>query len=159
MKDQCMEKNLSCEYCDMKFSLTHTLQRHIRNVHVKEKDRICPECGEKFFNLDTYRCHVNRHNNIRPYACEVCGQCYHTNVMLKRHMNVHSVPYKCHLCEKAFAHKGILDDHVRKHAGVKVDCRFLCGHSYMDRRNRDRHERICDVNGTKGLTFSQVNKH
>ena len=153
------EKNLSCEYCEMKFSMNHTLQRHIKNVHVKEKDRICPECGQKFFNLDTYRCHVNRHKNIRPFACEVCGQCYHTNVMLKRHMNVHSVPYKCHLCEKAFASKGILDDHVRKHAGVKVDCRFLCGHSYMDRRNRDRHERICDANGTKGLTFSQINKH
>merc|ERR1712083_524325 len=85
----------------------------------------------------------NRHNNIRPYACEVCGQCYHTNVMLKRHMNVHSVPYKCHLCEKAFAHKGILDDHVRKHAGVKVDCRFLCGiHTWTEEIETDMREYV-----------------
>jgi len=150
------EKTLSCGQCDMRFSLTSKLNMHIRNVHIKKKDKVCPECGEKFFNLDTFRCHVNRHSDTRPFACEVCGQCYLTNRDLKRHRKVHTVPYKCQLCDRSFSAKYILDDHLRKHAGEKMDCRFLCGGSYLDRRNRDRHEKICASNQNKGVTFSHI---
>ena len=152
------EKDLSCEHCDMKFSLKIRLTRHIKNVHVKEKDKVCPECGEKFFNLNTFRCHVNRHSDTRPFACEVCGQCYLTNRDLKNHRRVHTVPYKCKLCERRFSSKDCLDDHLRKHAGEKMDCRFLCGSSYLDRRNRDRHEKSCATNENKGYTFSYLKK-
>jgi len=149
------EKTLSCDQCDKKFSLPHILTSHIKNIHIKKRDKICPICGEDFFDLVTYKCHVNRHNDIRPFACETCGQCYHTSRDLKSHMKVHTLPYKCTICEKSFSAKCILDDHIRKHAGEKLGCRFGCGGSYLDRRNRDRHEKSCVENQMKGTTWKK----
>ena len=152
------EKTIPCEQCDKKFAQICILNLHIKNVHNKIKDKVCPTCGEEFWDRDTFKCHVNRHTNHRPYSCEICGNCYHTSRDLQRHLKVHTLPYKCHLCEKGFAAKGILDDHIRKHGGEKLDCRHLCGSNYLDRRNRARHEKSCVKNPEKGTSWETLNK-
>ena len=57
---------------------------------------------------------MNRHDNYRPFPCEICGKAFLTSRDMKTHMKVHSLPYKCHLCEESFAAKDLLDDHIRK---------------------------------------------
>jgi len=152
------EKTIPCPHCDKMFALDLQLKLHIRNVHIKKKDKICPICSEEFFDLDTFKCHVNRHTDHRPFPCEVCGKCFHTSRDMKTHLKVHTLPYQCHLCEKSLSSKGLLDDHLKRHAGDKLYCRHSCGKSYMDRRNRDRHEKICDSNPSKGVSWAQLNK-
>ena len=152
------ERNIQCDKCEKKFPDLHILNLHIQNVHVMKKPRICPIC-EKACSTDTvYKCHMNRHNGLRPYTCETCGNGYHTNRDLKNHKSVHTLPYKCHLCEKSFSAKGVLDDHIRKHGGEKLDCRHLCGSSYLDIRNRNRHEKNCVNNPEKGSSWSLCSK-
>ena len=152
------EKTISCNQCDKKFALDHLLNSHIRNVHIKKRDKKCPFCEEEFYNLTTFRCHVNRHTDHRPYPCEICGKAFLAARHLKKHLAVHTLPHQCHLCEKKFSSKDVLDDHIRKHAGVKLDCRHNCGHSYMDRRGRERHEKSCRSNPQQGASWGAINK-
>eukprot|EP00092_Neocalanus_flemingeri_P026148 GFUD01028339.1.p1 GENE.GFUD01028339.1~~GFUD01028339.1.p1 ORF type:complete len:683 (+),score=146.91 GFUD01028339.1:53-2101(+) len=152
------EKTIPCNQCEKKFALEYQLNNHIKNVHIKKKDKICPICGEEFFDLDTFKCHVNRHSDHRPFPCDTCGKAFHTSRDMKTHMKVHSLPYQCHLCEKSLSAKGLLDDHLRKHAGDKLLCRHTCGKAYLDRRHRDRHEKSCDNNPNRGATWAQLNK-
>ena len=83
------------------------------NNHIKKKDQICPTFGKEFFDLDTFKCHMNRHDN-RPFPFEICRKAFLISRDMKTHMKVHSLPYKCHLCEESFSAKDLLDDHIRK---------------------------------------------
>jgi len=150
------EKTIPCPQCDKMFALEQQLKLHIKNVHIKKKDKVCPYCAEEFFDLDTYKCHVNRHTGTRPFPCEVCGKAFHTSRDMKSHLKVHTLPYQCHLCEKSLSSKGLLDDHLKRHAGDKLFCRHNCGKSYLDRRNRDRHEKICENNNCKGVSWAKI---
>ena len=53
-------------------------------------------------------------NNYRPFQCKICGKAFLTSRDMKTHMKMHSIPYKCHMCEESFADKDLLDDHIRK---------------------------------------------
>ena len=152
------EKTISCPQCDKMFAMEMQLKLHIKNVHIKKKDKVCPFCAEEFFDLDTYKCHVNRHTDTRPFPCEVCGKAFHTSRDMKSHLKIHTLPYQCHLCEKSLSSKGLLDDHLKRHAGEKLLCRHNCGKSFLDRRNRDRHEKACDNNHCKGVSWAKLNK-
>jgi len=152
------ERTVPCDQCEKMFPDLNILNFHVQNVHVMKKPKICPICDKACTDDNVYKCHMNRHNGLRPYACETCGNSYHTNRDLKKHQSVHTLPYKCIICEKCFSAKGILDDHVRKHRGEKLDCRHLCGSSYLDRRSRDRHEKSCVNNPEKGSSWSSCYK-
>jgi len=152
------EKTISCDQCDKKFSKEYLLNAHVRNVHIKKKDKQCPFCKEEFYDVTTFKCHVNRHTDNRQFPCETCGKAFLTSRDLKKHLDVHLLPHPCHLCEKKFSSKGVLDDHIRKHAGVKLACRHNCGHSYMDRRGRERHEKSCRNNPQQGASWGAIRK-
>jgi len=152
------ERTIPCDQCEKKFPDLHILKLHIQNVHIMKKLYICYICEKACSSETVYKCHMNRHNGIRPYTCETCGNGYHTNRDLKNHRSVHTLPYKCNLCEKSFSAKDILNDHIRKHGGEKLECRHLCGSSYLDIRNRNRHEKNCDNNPKKGSSWSVCKK-
>jgi len=152
------EKTIPCKQCDKKFSKTCYLNDHIKKVHVKRRDKQCPFCGKEFYDTNTFKCHVNRHTDNRQFSCETCGKAFLTDRDLKKHFAVHILPHKCHLCEKKYSTNGLLEDHIRKHAGIKLKCRHTCGNSYMDRRGRERHERTCSNNLQKGVSWGAIKK-
>ena len=152
------EKNIQCQQCDKKFSKTCFLNAHIRSAHIRKKDKQCPFCEKEFYDTNTFKCHVNRHTDNRQFSCETCGKAFLTDRDLKKHFAVHLLPHKCHLCEKKYSTNGLLEDHIRKHAGIKLECRHTCGHSYMDRRGRERHERTCNNNPQRGVSWGAISK-
>lgn len=64
----CLSGNVSptacrCKYCDRSFSISSNLQRHIRNIHNKEKPfkcHLCDRCFGQQTNLDR---HLKKHEN------------------------------------------------------------------------------------------------
>lgn len=52
-----------CKYCDRSFSISSNLQRHVRNIHNKEKPfkcHLCDRCFGQQTNLDR---HLKKHEN------------------------------------------------------------------------------------------------
>ena len=122
------EKTELCNYCDKKFN-TRFLKTHIKHVHLKEKDKICPHCGEAFFQINSLKIHVLRHTDDRQFPCDACGKSFLTKRDIKQHIMSHTLPYQCDQCEmKRYASKSLLKEHVQmKHNGRKQECRFNCG--------------------------------
>ncbi|ETO35392.1 zinc finger protein [Reticulomyxa filosa] len=53
------------------------------------------------------------------FECDECGQRYHSEKGLKRHQRVHNPSTRgCPYCNKKFARKSYLHDHIRIHTGV-----------------------------------------
>ena len=49
-----------CSKCGSLFSRADNLQRHIENIHLKEKRLECPKCLGKFGRLDSFMRHRDR---------------------------------------------------------------------------------------------------
>ena len=153
------EKNFKCEHCDMRFYAKGLMRLHMSNIHLKDKKKTCPICGEVFgTDHNTYVAHMNRHNNIRPYPCEVCAKGFLTPKALKTHMNSHTRPYKCDQCALGFASKDEVDKHVdRVHLGIQQECRHGCGFQTSLLSNRSRHEKQCSSNPIPGAPWAISN--
>ncbi|KAJ7421459.1 PR domain zinc finger protein 16 [Willisornis vidua] len=65
------EAGMGCKYCDRSFSISSNLQRHVRNIHNKEK----------------------------PFKCHLCNRCFGQQTNLDRHLKKHeheNVPVSQH---------------------------------------------------------------
>ena len=143
------EKTIQCDECEKTFSGQYKLRAHKRNVHNIVVDQICPHCGEGFrsTNMESFRAHVNRHTNTRPYACELCGKDFLIEKHLKTHMLRHTKSISCDKCEDHFGSLTDLRAHKRKvHEGVQLTCRFGCSYQTWGSGNRNRHELACQLN-------------
>ena len=144
-----------CEECDASFSGKSLLKAHYKNVHIKEKNKICPHCGEAFFLYESFKIHVLRHTDDRQFPCEVCGKAFLTKRDIEQHMNCHTLPQKCDQCEKRFASKHSLQDHVKmRHNGIKNECRFICGYEAWYKIQCTKHEKVCSLNPVPGAPYS-----
>ena len=69
------------------FSLIKNLNRHIKNVHLKEKPFKCYVCDRSFgYNL-SLQDHMLAHTGSKPLSCPVCGETFRFREELKRHTN------------------------------------------------------------------------
>jgi len=150
-----VEKTIKCEECDMMFTTPSKRKAHVKQVHIKAKDKICPHCGEAFFQGEQYRAHINRHTGTRPYSCETCGKDFLIESHLKSHMKRHTRPYNCETCGLKFASSAELKHHqLAAHEGKQVECRHGCGFQSWQLGNRSRHEKQCKLNPIPGAPYT-----
>jgi len=157
-KKQHAEKTFQCDQCDEMFSTNGHLNSHVAKIHVKEKNKICPHCGEAFHHGNSFKAHVLRHTDSRQFSCEECGKAYLLERDLKNHMKLHTLPYHCEQCDVRKGSAFALKNHVRKvHEGLMVSCRHGCGWQTGEMGNRNRHENQCARNPIPGAPFSISN--
>ena len=149
------DKTEKCEACDMMFTTKMTLKHHMKQVHMKVKDKVCTYCGQAFFHSNVFQAHVNRHENNRPWKCEMCGKGFLTQRHKKTHMDRHNLVHKCDQCEEKRGSWTDLQRHMRKmHGGERLTCRYGCGYQSWGAGNRGRHEGDCKLNPLPGAPFS-----
>ena len=66
---------------------------------------------------------------------------------LKEHTKRHTLPYFCDKCDSRFGSSLSLKAHTRVvHEQKQIQCRHGCGWSCWESSNRNRHEKLCNLN-------------
>lgn len=86
----------------------------------------CEECG-KMIEKNRLDGHMNKHNNVRPYACdeEGCGKTFYCKLLFRLHKtSIHTgTAVACDVCNKTFPSSRSLYAHSSRH---KNEDRYNC---------------------------------
>lgn len=63
----------------------------------------CPHCGQTFRRLYNMKTHIDRvHNKVKPFKCNRCDKSFATKSDLKQHLSTHGEGrlFKCEICDR-----------------------------------------------------------
>jgi len=102
--------------------------RTATDVRPDETDaRRCPICGMVSLNWNMYLRHIRKHQP-GMYRCPFCGKSFSGSTNLRGHLAIHTNirEFTCHLCDKAYAYKKDLSEHLMvKHGQVQSRIHLL----------------------------------
>lgn len=117
------EEIFNCDFdgCDKSFKIKLSLQQH-QKIHTGINLKcVCPQC--KFVTF--YKHQINRHTLIHKkkkiFKCDysVCHRSFNTNNELINHSRERPNFYYFKECVKAFKVKIKLENHMKRHLGIK----------------------------------------
>ncbi|VVC98046.1 unnamed protein product [Leptidea sinapis] len=80
-----VEKNHKCNFCDKEFFVVKELNQHLV-THTGEKNFQCYYCMKAFGRKSTLREHIRRHVNDKRFSCDDCGQRFTQKCSWRSHM-------------------------------------------------------------------------
>lgn len=122
------EKTNICDVCGRGFAEKYTLNRHML-THTHVKPYSCTKCNMAFSRSDGLAKHMNAgHRRIDAHHCDVCGGTFNSEVSFEQHRREYgsTLPFVCNLCMLAFSQCCHLNYHMKSHSlksdyGVDVD--------------------------------------
>ncbi|KAG5898653.1 hypothetical protein JTB14_005412 [Gonioctena quinquepunctata] len=110
---------VTCTICGKWFVGKREYIEHYR-VHISKEPKsnisykiVCPTNIPK----SQLNVHLKKHQNDKPFECEVCQKGFFRKCDLKRHMGMHleEKPFKCDICSRGFSQKDNLKAHMNVH--------------------------------------------
>lgn len=143
------EVSYGCESCDKTFRNKTTLATHFRQTHSGiPAPFACNTCEKTFFSAAKYKIHEDMHNDVLPYACEMCSRRFRLKENMLKHVNIthaQTKPFACQICAMTFKRIGSYRKHMeRSHsegAGPKQIWCNVCGKGFTHATMLRRHER------------------
>ncbi|KAG4079851.1 hypothetical protein HA402_014982 [Bradysia odoriphaga] len=131
-----------------RFPTTYRPAKQTDNVEKEEKitgDVQCEFCGKIFDKNQSLQYHLNRHNDVKPFACTepFCDKSFYSPMNRKSHIrNVHCIDpqFKCDLCEKAYTKAEKLKIHRTTHFPPTIPCK-ICGKLLRSRSSVYKHRK------------------
>ncbi|XP_015834130.1 zinc finger protein 62 homolog isoform X14 [Tribolium castaneum] len=124
------QMNFECIFCDYTTDNIVQISDHLKNRHDQIKPYTCDICKQNFPILKWFKDHENDHKNLKPYNCDLCGK----NFAYARYLSVH----------RALIHKANPDLH---------EC-VICKKQYQHKNSLKLHMNshtgnvsVCDVCG------------
>ncbi|XP_048515121.1 histone-lysine N-methyltransferase PRDM9-like isoform X9 [Athalia rosae] len=106
---------------------------------------ICILCDEGFDSEETLSSHIDTHDEkLFLYTCDVCGRCFKTPSILKKHHLIHTDEKTnvCDICGYASVHRSNLINHQRRHHfDYKYQCE-VCNLGFYAKSNYMEHQTI-----------------
>ena len=110
-----------CHKCGKEYFTCKALKYHLDITHGRERVP-CPLCQKEISSKYRLKRHMKVHSKAYTYQqCPHCPQQFTTAYNLKVHLRIHSgeKPYKCQMCDVAFAQRNSLIWHMKKH-GLEI---------------------------------------
>lgn len=129
------KKSPLCKICNKVFANIYILKSHQEEVHTKQNQFKCDDCGKVFNRASNMEWHRLIHKNLLPCPCKICGKAFRTVSGLNLHKRTHTgeKPYKCDICnEKSYAYNTDLKRHKRSAHGI-IDKVFQCTEEHCQR--------------------------
>ncbi|XP_052105894.1 zinc finger protein 664-like [Mytilus californianus] len=145
-------RKFECDICKKKLSSKHTLQQHLKRVHLSVEERelfSCEICKKSWLEKRTLDRHMkvkhgNSAVNTKEHLCDICGKGCETAYDVKKHKQVHDkVPqHVCDVCSKAFKFRAGLYMHMKTHTSTREYLCKDCGKTFTQSSALKRHQRI-----------------
>ncbi|KAK3085095.1 hypothetical protein FSP39_024128 [Pinctada imbricata] len=120
-----------CKECGKEFLKKKFLELHVKRMHEEVTEKFtCDFCGKAFINKSELGRHRTSHDSP-THKCQTCGRMFKSNLILRRHQNVHNPDkkYTCQFCGKGFISSNILKVHLLTHSKQRP---FQCTESGCD---------------------------
>ena len=110
-----------CEFCTQTFVYKKSLDAHLNKLQ-DQKDKQdfkyrCSQCEKVTDDLTEFQTHMNRHQNIKPYRCNICNEkSFYSQSQLTEHLRKcrqTEVKYECAVCGKKFAQEDRYCEHFK----------------------------------------------
>ena len=119
-----------CNLCGEKFSSIQDLQPHLDyHKYHKEGRKQCPVCHLWMRGNSSYRCHVRRHSDGKPFKCDKCSYETKQRTLFRRHVRVQHdkrEKHACPVCPTELTSKNGLKLHLLRHTGEGKHKCSLC---------------------------------
>ena len=153
LKHEDME--FACDICDYKTPFFGYLEKHMGNMHNKDREKTvpCPDCNKLFYTTDNMKNHV-RYSCVTTnlQKCDVCGKTVKSVDAMRRHKVSHeeakNVACTVEGCTLAFKTKREQTYHYKNVHGDPPK-KFVCSHadcseSFPKKSQLTRHESTHD---------------
>lgn len=115
--DRNLKDMFGCTKCSMRLSRSDNLERHVNEIHEREKSVKCSQCEEVFARKQQLTRHIKDvHKKEKNYKCSQCEVVFAREQNLTQHIKeLHKKRRKlqCSQCDDAFARKQQLTRHIK----------------------------------------------
>ncbi|KAJ8971397.1 hypothetical protein NQ314_000730 [Rhamnusium bicolor] len=143
-----------CQKCGKLFQNKESCENHLRLVHLQIKPFVCDVCGRDFGRKDYLQKHMYYHTGEpRPVQFRNKekskggrrGKPPKFGIRLKDP----GIPVNCKICGKMISSVHLLKSHLQSHVKIKRHKCGFCELTFTLSNNRDRHQRLHEVDPEK----------
>lgn len=139
----------NCCACATKYSTKDKLRYHMSKVHRKantDEEKRCRWCGQSVQGSRSYIAHMRQCEKNENLVCLICDRKFATKLEVTDHLVTHRniKEMKCKLCEKHFTSEVSLLVHLRRHNKPKnIQCEH-CGKAFYYQNLLKKHMLYCN---------------